>query len=65
MMDAYDYFDGDEPGFGTRRGAHLQMQGVVCSRECKEALYRQARVRMVMRLRGCTREEALRYVEGR
>lgn len=65
MMDAYDYFDGDEPGFGTRRGASLQMRGVVRSRECKEELYRQARVRMVMRLRGCTCEEALRHVEGR
>ena len=65
MMDAYDYFGGDEPGFGTRRGAALQMRGVVRSRECKDELYRQARVRMVMRLRGCTREEALRYVEER
>ena len=63
MMDAYDYFDGDEPGFGTRRGASLQLRGVARSRECREELYRQARIRMVMRLRGCTQEEARRYVD--
>ena len=40
MMDAYDYFDGDEPGFGTRRGASLQLRGVARSRECRECIGR-------------------------
>lgn len=48
-------FDGEE-GTGAR------MRGVACTQEAKEALFQETRLELVMRLKGCSLEEAREYI---
>lgn len=57
MMD-FDSYD-----FESHNEAALQMQGEPRSAEFKEELYMYMRIAMIMQLKNCTHEEALRYVE--
>ena len=65
-MEEFDMLpEDDELYIGLSCESAMQMYGVVRSPEFKACLYLRTRVKMVMRLRGCSYEEALRYVEER
>lgn len=61
-MRAYDPL-GDDPSFDVPRVPALQLQCGARSPEYKARLYLKMRLHMLMQLKGCTLEEALRHIE--
>ena len=63
-MEEFDLFSDDESDFGSH-GRALHLQCANRSPEFMARLYLRTRLHLVMKLKGCTLEEALRYVEQR
>ena len=64
-MEDFDPFSNDKDYLGIHHGSEMQMHGLPRTQECKSRLYLMTRVRMLMRLKDFTAEEAVQYIERR
>lgn len=64
-MEDFDPFSNNKNYLGLHRGSEMQMHGLPRTPECKSRLYLMARIKMLMRLKGFTVEEAVQYIERR
>ena len=64
-MEDFDPFSNDKDYLGIHHGSEMQMHGLPRTPECKSRLYLMTRIRMLMRLRGCTVEDAVEYIKWR